>query len=28
VCRDARPMTAEESTTQANALLAALEGLG
>jgi DNA helicase-2/ATP-dependent DNA helicase PcrA len=28
VCRDARPMSAEESTTQANALLAALEGLG
>ncbi len=28
VCRDARPMTAEESTVQANALLAALEGLG
>ncbi len=28
VCRDARPMSVEESTTQANALLAALEGLG
>jgi len=28
VCRDARPMSVEESTSQANALLAALEGLG
>ena len=28
VCKDVRPMTAEESATQANALLAALEGLG
>jgi len=28
VCKDARPMSAEESTAQANALLAALEGLG
>jgi superfamily I DNA/RNA helicase len=28
VCRDARPMSVEESTVQANALLAALEGLG
>jgi len=28
VCRDARPMSAEESTAQANALLAALDGLG
>ncbi len=27
-CRDARPMTVEESTMQANALLAALDGLG
>ncbi len=28
VCKDARPMSVEESTMQANALLAALEGLG
>jgi DNA helicase-2/ATP-dependent DNA helicase PcrA len=28
VCRDARPMSVDESTAQANALLAALEGLG
>jgi ATP-dependent DNA helicase Rep len=28
VCRDARPMSTEEAAVQANALLAALEGLG
>jgi DNA helicase-2/ATP-dependent DNA helicase PcrA len=28
VCKDVRPMSVEESTMQANALLAALEGLG